>query len=99
MRPVPAAPLVVALLVTAATVAGAIVLALDPAPFSPSSALLLAAGMALATVPAVTWGFAAWSLLLALLLARTVPGALLMVRWVHPVAAAATAITAGLPSA
>lgn len=194
MRPVPAAPLVVALLVTAATVTGAVVVALDPAPLAPSSALLFAAGMALATVAAiagillargrwagrvgtglaltwiavgallespagiavvlvaaaalaatagpwlgrwlrrlpttggvpaaavvalltlvltppalaladraqvaaVTWGFAGWSLLLALLVARAVPGSLLLVRWMHPVAAAATAISAGFPVA
>jgi len=52
-----------------------------------------------AQVAAVTWGFAGWSLLLALLVARAVPGSLLLVRWIHPVAAAATAISAGFPVA
>lgn len=194
MRPVPAAPLVIALLVTAATVTGAVVVALDPAPWSPSSALLLAAGMALATVTAVAgillargrwagrlgallaitwiatgalldsplgivvvmlaaasltattgpwlgrwlrrlptvggvpaaavvvlltlvvtpaalslagpdevaaagWGFAAWSWLVALVLARAVPGSLLLVRWLHPVVAAAVAIAVHFPVA
>jgi hypothetical protein len=194
MRPVPAAPLVIALLVTAATVTGAVALALGPAPWSPSSGLLMAAGMALATVIAVagillargrwagrlgavlavtwiatgglldsrfgiavvllaavsltatsgpwlgrwlrrlptvggvpaaavvvlltlvltpaalalagpegvaagTWGFAAWSWLLALLLGRAVPGSLLLMRWVHPIAAAAGAIAVRFPVA
>lgn len=194
MRLVPAAPLVVALLVTAATLAGAIVVALDAAPFSPSQALLFTAGMAVATVTTVagillargrwagrvgallaltwvgtgavlesaggivvvlvaaaaltatagpwlgrwlrrlptaggvppaavvvlltlvltppalaladrgevapaTWGFAGWSVLLALALARAVPASLPLARWIHPVAAAATAIATGLPLA
>ena len=48
----PAAPLIVALLVSAVTVAGSVMLALQPDPFSPGAALLFSGGMVLTTVAA-----------------------------------------------
>lgn len=194
MPPVPAAPLVVALLVAAAAVSGAILLALTPDPFATSSAALLTGGLGLLTLitvaglllargrwarrlgvvlaiawmvvgtaidtlwglvlvvlaaialaglsgpwlgrwlrrlptadgapPAVVlallslvgtpaalagsspggsgiaaWVFSGWSCLLALALARMLPGSLGAARVVHPIAAVATAVVLGLPGA
>jgi len=193
MRPVPAAPLIVAMVVATASVAGIVTLALAPNPFADSSATLFAGGMVLATLVAVagvllargrwarhlgtllgltwiaigvvieasagfalialgacalaatagpwlgrwlrrlaradgappaaviallaltltpaasavvsptgvdgaTWGFAAWSVALALALARIVPGSLSAARLVHPILAAATALAVGFPA-
>jgi hypothetical protein len=50
-------------------------------------------------VGGATWGFAAGSLLLALALARRMPGSLLLLRAVHPAAAAISAALSGLPDA
>jgi hypothetical protein len=49
----PAAPLVVALLVAATSIVGAAVLAADPHPFGPGAALLFSGGMVIAAVIAV----------------------------------------------
>ncbi|MBI5157416.1 MAG: hypothetical protein HZA58_05305 [Acidimicrobiia bacterium] len=44
-----------------------------------------------------TWGFSAWSVVLALALARIIPGSLSAARIAHPIAAAVTALFVGLP--
>ena len=194
MPPVPAAPLIVALLAAAASVAGIVTLALAPAPLADSSATLFTGGMAMATLVAVagillargrwarhlgtllgliwiaigavietaagfglialgattvaatagpwlgrwlrhlaradgappaavialltlvltptasalvapngvhaaTWGFSAWSVVLALAMARIVPGSLSAARIVHPIAGVVTALVVGVPGA
>lgn len=59
-----------------------------------------ALGLALGSgVPGVAWGFAAWSILLALAIARMVPGALLATRIAHPLLAITTAVVVPLPAA
>lgn len=45
------------------------------------------------------WGLAAWSVALALLLGRGVPGSLAAARLIHPLATVGTGIAAGLPTA
>ena len=50
-------------------------------------------------VATVSWAFAAWSVLLALALARTTPGALTAARLAHPTAAMAASIVVGFPTA
>jgi hypothetical protein len=49
---VPAAPLIVALLVSTVTVTGSVLLAFQPDPFTPGAALLFSGGMVLTTVAA-----------------------------------------------
>jgi len=74
----------------AAAVIALLALVLTP----PAMALAAPGGVA-----APAWGFAAWSVVLALALARMVPGSLTGGRLVHPAAAIATAVAVGLPAA
>lgn len=73
-----------------------------PPPAAVIALLLLVAtpaAIALVSIDDVTpagWSLAAWSLLLALALARAIPGALSTTRFAHPVAAAAAGLTTGV---
>jgi hypothetical protein len=103
MPPVPAAPLIVALLLTAAPVAGTLIMALAPAPLATSAAALFSAGFVVVTLVAVAGILLArgrWARHLGILVAGTwiVIGTIIDTEWglvVIGIAAVGLAATLG----